>query len=296
MKVVGAALMADVSNSTPLFKELGEQVALREINHCLQEMRTRIQHLGGAFLHSKGDDVLAFFEDANAALEASRSATQNTHAGALQVHAGLSWGSMLRLPQDLYGTPVNIASRLASLAKPREVLVCEPFYGELSAASRGALREVDILSLKGVSDRLKVFSYVAEDPADRTVNFTSHSAASEGSLNVVLRYGADVRELSEGNEVCLGRAADADLVVSQPWVSRKHATVSVMNGIAVLRDHSTLGSFVRMDQGREIVARRGSVTLIGNGAVSLGAPFAQSSESVVRYSQTRTSKELIQGH
>ncbi|NOC83034.1 adenylate/guanylate cyclase domain-containing protein [Ruegeria sp. HKCCD6428] len=295
MKVVGAALVADVSNSTPLFEELGEQAALREINHCLQEMRTQIQYLGGAFLHSKGDDVLAFFEDANAALEVAQTATQNIDAGALQVHAGLSWGSMLRLPNDLYGTPVNIASRLASLAKPREVLVCEPFLGELSTASRGTLREVDVLSLKGVSDRLKVHSYVAEDPVDLTMKFASHSTASEGSLSVVLRYEAAIRELSEGSEVSLGRAEDADLVVPQPWVSRKHATVSVMNGIVVLRDHSTLGSFVRMDEGREIVARRGSVTLIGNGAVSLGAPFAQSSESVVRYSQTRSFKESAQG-
>ena len=286
MQVVGAAFMADVSNSTPLFEELGEQVAFREINHCLDEMRAQIHDLGGTFLHSKGDDVLAFFEDANAALQVAQAATKNS-SHPLEVHAGLSWGSMLRLPDDLYGTPVNIASRLASLAKPREVLVYEPFLAELSAASRGTLREVDVLSLKGSSERLKVYSFVAEDPADRTMNFASQFASSEGSLSVMLRYGTAVRELSEGCEVSLGRATDADLVVPQPWVSRHHATVSVMNGIAVLRDHSTLGSFVRLDEGREVVARRSSVTLIGNGSVSLGAPFAQSSASVVSYSQTR---------
>ncbi|WP_370401547.1 FHA domain-containing protein [Sulfitobacter sp. JB4-11] len=287
MQVVGAALMADVSNSTPLFEQAGEQDAFRKISHRLTEMRSQIKELGGVFLHSKGDDVLAYFEQADAAFKMACIATKRTTEDALKVHAGLSWGGMLLLPNDLYGTPVNVASRLASLAKPHEVLVNEALYDQLGASIRGTLREVDRLSLKGSSDRLKVFSRVAEDPAGQTMNFATASPATAHSLKVILSHNAVIKELVEGSEVSLGRAADADIVVSQPWVSRHHATVSVRNGIVVFRDHSTLGSFVRMDAGREIVARRDNVTLIGNGAVSLGAPFEQSLEAVIKYSQTR---------
>lgn len=286
MQVTGAALMADVSNSTPLFERVGEEGAFREINRCLEEMREQIESLGGVFLHSKGDDVLAYFDDADAALAMARAATRKTGDDALKVHAGISWGTMLRLPNDLYGTPVNIAARLASLAKSHEVLVNETLYNELSASAAYSMREVDQLSLKGSSERLKVYSHLAEDPAGETLNFTSPSTAADGSVHVVLTFDGDTRTLTEGGELSLGRASDSDLVISQPWVSRQHATVSVMNGIVVFRDHSTLGSFVCMDQGREIVARRSSVTLIGNGEVSLGAPFSQSSSAVIRYSQT----------
>lgn len=285
MRVVGAALIADVSNSTPLFERKGEEAALRAISQCLEEMRDQISDAGGVYLHSRGDDVLAFFEDADAALQMAKQATIRTSEGALKVHAGISWGGMLLQPDDLHGTPVNIAARLASLAKSYEVLVYETLHEELSEAMRETLRKVDTLSLKGSSDRLTVYSHLADDASGETVNFAARRTTSDGSLRVTLQHGTCFEELIEGRELSLGRAVDADIVVSQPWVSRQHATVYVMNGIVVFRDHSTLGSFVRMDQGSEIVARRNSITLIGNGLISLGAPFSQSEKSIVKYMQ-----------
>ncbi len=295
MQVVGAAFMADVSNSTPLFEKVGEQEAYREISLCLEEIREQVCDLGGDFLHSKGDDVLAFFKNPDAALEAAKATTRRTSEHTLQVHAGLSWGRMLRLPDDIYGKPVNTAARLASLAKSHEVLVHELFFDQLDMSNRKTLREVDTLSLKGLSKRLKVYSHLAENPAEQTMIIANSSSASIRALRLKLIHNSIIKELSEGQEMSLGRSIDVDLIVSQPWVSRQHATVSLMNGIVVLRDHSSLGSFVRLEEGREILARRESVTLIGNGAVSLGVPFTQSRQAVIRYSQTRTLRDTVSG-
>ncbi|MEL6619087.1 MAG: adenylate/guanylate cyclase domain-containing protein [Pseudomonadota bacterium] len=287
MQVIGAAVMADVSGSTRLFEQVGQQRALRGIKECLDDMRVQIHTLGGVFLHSKGDDVLAFFEQAEAALEMAKHATARSQEDALKVHAGLSWGSMLMQTNDLHGTPVNIASRLASLAKPHEVLVYETAYERLSAQARRTLHAVDALSLKGTGARLSVYSHVAEDPSGETLDFTETPGTSDMPLTVTLSHADVVRLVQEGDEIALGRALDADIIVSQPWVSRLHATVSVINGIAVIKDCSTLGSYVRMDEGREVLARRGNVTLIGNGKISLGAPFSRSTQAVIEYTQTR---------
>ena len=291
MRVIGAALMADVSNSTPLFEQEGERRALRTISDRLDALRKQIRDLEGLFLHSKGDDVLAFFDDADAALEMAKSATARNVEDELKVHAGLSWGSMLLHPDDLHGTPVNLAARLAALAKPHEVLVHQTLFDELSDPVRETLREVDVLSLKGSDARLTIYSHVADDKIGDTVDFTATPAASGGQLTVSLNHQGVIVEVSEGEECVLGRAMDGDVIVSQPWVSRLHATVSVVNGIAVLKDCSTLGTFVQMDSGREVLARRGTVTLIGNGRISLGAPLAKSTEAVVEYTQSRSRNE-----
>ncbi|UWR21189.1 adenylate/guanylate cyclase domain-containing protein [Sulfitobacter sp. S190] len=295
MQVVGAAVMADVSNSTPLFEALGDAGAVREINRCLTDIRRDIRAREGVFLHSRGDDVLAFFENADAALQTAMAAVRNTRDAVLRVHAGLGWGEMLRVPDDIYGTPVNMAARLSSLAKAGEVLVLEPLYRQLSQSHAQLLREVDVIRLKGSHEPVRVYSYLAEDPADRTLNFAGDTAPSAGRLQVRLMYNNARFDVAEGVELSIGRASDADLVVAAPWVSRNHATVTVMNGIVVLRDHSTSGTYIRMDRGRELHAHRNSVTLLGAGTVSLGAPVGQAREAVIRYAQTHVTDERAAG-
>ncbi|WIY24790.1 adenylate/guanylate cyclase domain-containing protein [Parasedimentitalea psychrophila] len=284
MRVVGAALIADVSNSTPLYERVGAQVAFSRIRLRVEELRVQVCKAQGVFVHSKGDDILAFFQNADAAVKVAEIAIARQSEGALKVHAGVSWGNMLLLPSDLYGVPVNIASRLASLAKPHEVLVYGTCFKQLSRPVRETLREVDVLRLKGSTDGKVVYSHVAEDPSGRTANFISRPGKTIKSTDISLKHKTHVKWLTEGGELTFGRASDCDLVVSAPWVSRRHATISVVNGIVEFRDHSTLGSYLRMAQSTETVLRRTSVTLTGTGLISLGAPILQSTEAIIEFS------------
>ncbi|TMV04210.1 FHA domain-containing protein [Ruegeria sediminis] len=288
MRVVGAALIADISNSTPLYEQEGTQRAFREIQLRLDEMRDMVEKAGGTFVHSKGDDILAFFQDADAAVEVARNATAVPPESVLNVHAGISWGTMLQVPNDLFGSPVNMAARLAALAKPREVLVDENCYETLGEVVRGTLRKVDVLHLKGASDSKAVYSHIAEDLLGRTENFMKKLAVSSHHTGIHLKHEAQTELLTEGHELVLGRAPDCDLVVHAPWVSRRHATVSVANGIVEFRDHSTLGSYLSLAQAPEFQILRASVTLIGSGRISLGAPLLNASDAVVRFEVQET--------
>ncbi|MDR3662444.1 MAG: adenylate/guanylate cyclase domain-containing protein [Mycobacterium sp.] len=46
----------------------------------------------------------------------------------VQVRAGLSFGSVLATGGDYFGSPVNLAARLVSVAKPGQILVAAPWY------------------------------------------------------------------------------------------------------------------------------------------------------------------------
>ena len=63
-----AILMADISGSSALYEDVGDTNALRLVGICLDNLRAIVEREGGTFIRSKGDDVLAIFADASAAL------------------------------------------------------------------------------------------------------------------------------------------------------------------------------------------------------------------------------------
>ncbi|MFV0359813.1 FHA domain-containing protein [Tropicimonas sp.] len=283
MSVIGTAVIADITGSTALYEGVGTQLAFRKIQALLARLRHNAAEHGGEFIHSRGDDILAFFDDPEAAFAAARSMVSNMPEDLLAVHAGLSWGSMLRVPGDLHGRPVNKAARLASLAKPHEVLVATSCYEHLGPAAREFLRSVDTLQLKGVPKGSAVYSFVAEDPMERTqLSFVRRTKAPSG-LSITLWHEGKSIELTEARDVTVGRSDDNDIVVSEPWVSRAHATISVANGLVEFRDHSTGGSFLTLSDGSETVVRRSSATLVGSGEISLGAPQGQAGPAVLSF-------------
>lgn len=287
MRVVGAALIADVSGSTPLYESKGAPRAVQEIRWKINQLRALAEKSGGEFIHSKGDDILVHFSEAGAAVTAIKAMVAGRSDDLLTVHAGVSWGEMLRVPDDLYGSPVNMAARLASLAKPREALVYGTCYDQLDATARTDLRRVDVLQLKGAADIRSVHSYIAGDQAARTETFFSRPGARAQRVGVTLTHGDTVCDLPQGAQMTLGRSAESDLIIPAPWVSRRHATVSVANGIVELRDHSTFGTYLTMAPGTETILRRSAVTLSGSGMISLGAPRQQSDAAVVEFSLAR---------
>ena len=287
MRVVGAAVIADVSGSTPLYESQGAQRAVQEIRWKIDQLRTLAGQSGGDFIHSKGDDILVHFPEAGNAVAAVKTMVAGRADDLLRVHAGVSWGEMLRVPDDLSGSPVNRAARRAALAKPREALVYGTCFDQLDAAARADLRRVDVLQLKGAADMRSVHSYVAGDPSARTETFFSRLGSQAPAAGVTLSHGETAIDLLEGSELTLGRSAESAMVIAAPWVSRRHATVSVANGLVELRDHSTFGTYLTLAPGTETILRRSAVTLSGQGLFSLGAPRQQSEAAVVAFTLAR---------
>jgi DNA-binding winged helix-turn-helix (wHTH) protein len=104
--------------------------------------------------------------------------------------------------------------------------------------------------------------------------------------------GASTIPLAPG-ETVIGRAADADVVIESPKVSRRHARVVVDGGRAVIEDlGSTNGTSVngsRIEGPRELL--HGDEILIGRGVQSFrfacNSPDAETVESVAKPSTRR---------
>lgn len=90
-----------------------------------RETSLRVTAYGGRVIKMLGDEVLFVTDDVTAAAEVAL-ATVEAHAQDVslpEVRAGLALGPVLSRLGDVFGEPVNLASRLTSEARPGTVLV-----------------------------------------------------------------------------------------------------------------------------------------------------------------------------
>ncbi len=105
---------------------------------------------GGRVVKTLGDAVMFTFEDAHAAAAAAiriHELSENDHVPPLRV--GLARGPVLTRLGDVFGEPVNIASRLASSARPGTTLIDDTIADEISADDRFYLKSMPSLRVRG---------------------------------------------------------------------------------------------------------------------------------------------------
>lgn len=132
----GVALMAAGFADVVSFTRLSRRMDERELAEFVERFEATaagiIADLGGRLVKTLGDEV--FFVAADAAVAAeialSLAGRHGVDPGFPRVRAGLAYGEVILRLGDFFGTPVNLAARLTSIAYPGAVLV----DGELAAA------------------------------------------------------------------------------------------------------------------------------------------------------------------
>jgi adenylate cyclase len=125
----------DLVGFTQTSRETDAAQLQRLLERFERETSLRVTAAGGRVIKMLGDEVLFVTDDVRAAAEVALSAVElHEQDDTLpQVRAGLALGPVLARLGDVFGEPVNLASRLTSEARPGTVLV------DLQAAD--ALRE-----------------------------------------------------------------------------------------------------------------------------------------------------------
>src|SRR5437588_701045 len=108
---------------SPGAAELGDRAwrELLERHHAM--MRRRLAEFGGDELDTAGDGFLAAFEGPGRAIQCALAFMRDMPALGLEVRAGVHTGECERLDGKLAGIAVAVGARVASMAKPGEILV-----------------------------------------------------------------------------------------------------------------------------------------------------------------------------
>jgi adenylate cyclase len=168
-------LVADVVESVRLMErdEAGFIEAWRSfVEHVRLEM---IPALGGTLVKSLGDGLLIQFKSPVAAVETALAMTQWRMGGLLRLRIGINSADVVIDELDVYGSGVNIASRLAALAGPGEVVASSSVRDAIADGLQARVTDLGECHLKHVGHPVRAFRLQVpgslpqrslDDPAD----------------------------------------------------------------------------------------------------------------------------------
>jgi adenylate cyclase len=143
-----AIVFLDLSGYTRLTEEEGDEVAATHATALAELVQREIGQCGGKIVKLLGDGVMMHFIDAAEATPSALRLIEGVpQAGLPAARAGIAAGPTIVRDGDYFGRTVNLASRIADYARPREVLVSEEV---VDLTDRAEFREIGPVSLKGI--------------------------------------------------------------------------------------------------------------------------------------------------
>jgi hypothetical protein len=206
------------------------------------------------------------------------------HREGLSVKAGFAFGPAIEEKGDLFGDTVNVASRLAAMANPRQALTTKQTVDALSPMPRSTCRALYTTGVKGRSEEVSVYEVIWQQDKSTTVVGDTGDEAPATVATLKLSWRGRTWNLGDAlTGVIAGRDPAADIVLPGDKVSRQHARVFLRRGKYVLADQSANGTFVQMQHRAEILLHREEFVLLGTGSIGLGQSVAEIGEDAISF-------------
>jgi len=285
-------LFADISGSTRLYEVLGDAPARAKVASCLQMLTEVTGRHGGTVIKTIGDEIMCTFPTAAVAVAAAcdmhemleDDITEQTAAGpiSLTIRVGLHHGPAILDAGDVFGDAVNVAARMASMAKAGQIITTQSTIEALPPILKASSRFIDRAPVKGKKETMDIFEVLWQQE-DITRMSTGVIPEPADRAELQLRYH-DVKLTLDADrtQVVMGRSKSADIAIAEALASRQHVRVEHRRGKFFIIDQSTNGTYVLSD-GNEAFLRREEMPLSGSGKISLGRSFSENPQEVVHF-------------
>ncbi|MEI7841800.1 MAG: adenylate/guanylate cyclase domain-containing protein [Gallionellaceae bacterium] len=277
-----AILFADVSGSTSLYEKLGDVEALRIINNCLNVLIRELPSRHGVVIKTIGDEIMCTFPSPTDALEAAcamQLAVDKERPGGIRpiyIRIGFHYGEVICEGNDIFGDAVNVAARVTSITRARQILTTHAAVNALPAKLRNKVRQITRAEFRGKDEAMDVFqvSWEQDDTMTTRIGLPQFRKPSEARHELLLRFHQHLTTINEQHKsIVVGRGENCDLIIPSTFASRQHARIEFSFGKFVLADHSANGTYVRFSDNQVIHVMNQEVMLHGTGVISLGQPF-----------------------
>jgi class 3 adenylate cyclase len=168
--IVHTILFTDVEGSTALTDRLGDAKARDLLREHERMIREALKAHGGSEVKALGDGFMTSFSSASKALECAIAmqrafAERNESAEEpIKVRIGLNAGEPIAEDEDLFGTAVILAARIAAQAEGGEILASEAVR-QIVAGKKFPFSDRGETALRGFEDRVHIYqvSWRGED-------------------------------------------------------------------------------------------------------------------------------------
>jgi len=287
-----AILFADISGSTALYDKLGDAQALSLVAKCLDVLIAELSSHEGALIKTIGDEIMCTFPTAALAFDAAsamQKAIEKKRPGGDQpiyIRVGFHFGEVIKVGDDFFGDAVNVAARVTSITRARQILTTQAVFDMLPAKSRSKVRHVTRAEFRGKDEIMDVFqvNWEVDTTLTTRIGLPKFRKPSEARHELLLRYRQQIFTVDEQHKsIVLGRGDSCNLIIQSNFASRQHATIDFNFGKFVVTDHSSNGTYIRFSDNQVIHISQQEVVLHGTGMISLGQPFSESPVDVIEY-------------
>ena len=271
-------LFADICKSSKIYEALGDQEAQKVIGEILARLSDITRHCDGTVIKSIGDAVMSTFDRADMASDAAQSMMKaikqdfKDAAGSfpINIHVGFHRGPVINDNQDVFGDAVNIASRLADYAKPRQIITTKTTLEKIPERAVPLIRYIADIMVKNISEPLMAYE-ILWDKREITTIMDHRKFTFTGPTKLELTVGNHTRVIDEKRpSVTIGRMDYNDTVINHSWVSRSHISIEYRKGIFMVADKSSNGTFIYPDHEDVKFIMKTEYLLIGSGYILLG--------------------------
>jgi len=285
-------MFADVAGSTQLYEDMGDDKARTIVAHIIQKMTDLTHAMRGRVIKTIGDEIMCVFVDADSAVKTAFDIQEAvskdfTFGRALSIRIGEHFGSaILEGDGDIFGDAVNVAARMAGIAKAGQIIISEDTVARLNNELMLHTRQFDRAPVRGKKEPMIIYEAIwqQEDVTSIAVLEPAKFAGTQAG-KIKLRWRDRQIEL-DGNSgvVVIGRGNEADFVVDDRFASRMHVRIESRRGKFVIIDQSTNGTYVRASDDPEVYLKREDLPLLGTGCIGLGHSTVSASDAeLIRY-------------
>jgi adenylate cyclase len=297
-------VFADLTGSTAIFESSGNVRATHAITNLTQWIGKVCTAHGGRVVKYLGDGVLLVFNDNTKAVGAVIE-MQRLHQHRIAdwpeplkmgLQIGMARGEVVEQAGDCFGDAVNVASRLSDLSGREQIFATGAVIDQLErSGAAGTTPSLCLgeLTIRGRAEACMVhkIEWQLEVPSESMTiraDFGPSTPDSQdgGVLPEIELSWQGVRTAFSQNHlpIFVGREINAQFVVKDQRVSRRHANIEYRAGKFYLEDVSSYGTWVRFSDTQAVVAlRRQECVLMADGEIALGAPFEDLSVPTVSF-------------
>lgn len=272
-------LFTDISGSTNLYEFLGDEKAHAIIEECLFILATEARLNDGEVIKTMGDGIMCSFRDAAGATDAAiaMNLVIDQISGrfvdrriSLNIRTGFNTGAVIRDNNDIFGDTVNVASRMSSIARPRQIITTISGVNALPDFLREKAQYMDRMNIKGKEGEFDIYEIVWEE-GDKTavIRPDHHKQEHKTTMNIVA-CERTFRIDGINPAITIGRQEHNTVVMDDIRVSRSHCRIEFRKGKFLFIDHSSNGSYVHDRQGNTSYVHNDEMTLGEGGFICLG--------------------------
>ncbi len=242
-------MFTDIQGSTAYFEKHGDSAGLLMVHQCNDTLRKIVDGHGGRVIKTIGDGMLATFEDCGRSVEAGikmqhglREISQSQpEAERVAIRIGVHYDTGIVRSHDVFGDVVNVASRIESVAQPRQIVISETLHEKVLDLGFQA-RKIGRFLLKGKKSERTLFE-ILWDPSQ--LEGSGEARARSGQrpvecfrLQVIDTLGAVKAEHAIVDSLTIGRSEGDIKFPQDPGLAPLNARVFVDDGQLFIKDLS----------------------------------------------------------